>query len=194
MHHQLRHCWRLHLSFGSRRATCTQRVCPLMKPPFCSSSIYFGGNTHLRPERERGGRQPGMCKHLLAYTAWASAAPKRHQMLPLIVKMIEMRLPLPLLLLLERSWMALGMESVRDFMAICRVATSVRYSASAATFRLIFTLTEHALSSDAFDLDQARREAIHKIVNSSILQLTELPRQIWEKDVTACGACVATRK
>lgn len=79
-----------------------------------------------------------MCKHLLAYTAWASAAPKRHQMLPLIVKMIEMRLPLPLLLLLERSWMALGMESVRDFMAICRVATSVKYSESAATFRLIF--------------------------------------------------------
>lgn len=106
MHHQLRHCWRLHLSFGSRQATCTQRVCPLTKPPFCSSSIYFGGNTHLRPERERGGRQPGMCKHLLAYTAWASAAPKRHQMLPLIVKMIEMRLPL--LLLLERSWNALG--------------------------------------------------------------------------------------
>lgn len=77
-----------------------------------------------------------MCKHLLAYTAWASAAPKRHQMLPLIVNMIEMRLPL--LLLLGHSWMALGMESVRDFMAICRVATSVRYSESAATFRLIF--------------------------------------------------------
>lgn len=126
MHHQLRHCWRLHLSSGSRQATCTQRVCPLMKfplPPSCSFyTIYFGGNTHLRPERGDGG----MCKHLLEYTAWASAASKRHQMLPLLVKMIEMRLPLLVLPLLEHSWMTLGMESVRDFMAICRVATSDR--------------------------------------------------------------------
>jgi len=37
MHHQLRHCWRLHLSSGSRRATCTQRV--FLPPPFLK---YFG--------------------------------------------------------------------------------------------------------------------------------------------------------
>lgn len=111
MHHQLRHCWRLHLSSGSNLHTAC--VPPYEEPP---------PNTHLWPERGDGG----MCKHLLEYTAWASAAPKRHQMLPLIVKMIEMRLPLLVLPLLEHSWMTLGMESVRDFMAICRVATSDR--------------------------------------------------------------------
>lgn len=143
MHHQLRHCWRLHLSSGSRQATCTQRVFLPSTRPFCS--LIFGGNTHLRPARGEGVAT-GMCKHLLQFSVGlGSKCSSKTESNAAAAAAGDDDRDAAAAAALGALLLTLRAESVGDFTAVCRVsATSASASARpldifpTATFRLIF--------------------------------------------------------